>query len=1296
MPIFVDIYARVHGRTLRDETDRVIKRFDDTGTQAAGKFSDSFEREMARSSPKIQRSFHAAANATESADRAMRDYMRTMSSANASVESQTRATEDLDRAKRAEADAHRSAASAIKDYDKEAEKAHRNTHRFSNDMQSLAGSMLGIRAAGPLGAAALGVIGLAAIDVAKFAVTASQSIGLIPAAAATAAAGVGTLKLATMGFGQAMKDIGDPEKFATDLAALAPAAQQTALEIRNLLPELKGLQQATQDTFFKGFAEQFHNLTDTFLPSVKELTTGIADSFNQMVMQVSGDFMKPENVTQIQQIFSNINGFFKELVPSAQSFSQALLDITSVGSSFLPGLGSSISDAAANFASFIREARDSGKLKEWISDGIDAVKMLAGEIKDLVVTIYETFGRDGPKNIETFKSNLEGLGRLIAAMSGDFDPLVKRWHDKLQEAADDSGSLGSKIGQALSIPIENAINDINHMINALVHTVNAGIRGVNAISPFTDIPTIETDAFLNSAMPGTGSLPTTPAPPAPGQAPLTPAAILGAATAGPGGVPVTGPVLGGVPLGTPLPPKPSPGAHPGVTAGLPPYAPSAVPAAPATGPGESQSDVLNRIRSNLDPNSYKVDPFAGMPGVATTGGATASSAYAPSAMVPGVSAGNPQVAPPDENTIRSWVEANFGIPNSLGTGSWENATHDYSGGTWHHKGLGGATVPSGYGFDFHGSQAQMAGLANWIAQNAAGQTLELIYSGAGFDTSKEIKNGKFGDVYGAATNAQHGDHVHWAVAGMPGMGGVPTSQGTLNGGTGMGYNALGQPTGMGGYVQDPQKIADARDRVESEAHDYEEAKKDRLALEQSNLASAEEISDAKYKEQEAEKAWHKAQRELVDATTGTWKEMEKSGKDLSTGMGQIGAAIDQDFGISKGLPGLAENLVKFIGSLAAAPIVGPMNAMIAANEKATGIQGGHGLLGMLSAQNIGRTGNPLGIAGGANSLLGHLANWDAIAGPESGGNWGINTGNGFSGGLQFTPSSWAAAGGTQYAPSANLATPEQQKTVADNLLRMQGPGAWPATSAAHPDWFNPPGPTDTQPAMLSPGEMVVPSSLTPQVAGMLGIRGYAGGGIVGQPQYGGVEPYSNPAGGNAGYTSGGGIDMAISAAATAADLFAPGAGQAVQIGAKLINRAIQYAGQVAGIGVSGLMETFLPTGGSELANNNWLTRIAGGIAGASPALANVAGSLGQQQAQQGTAPNGIMSAAPPLTPEQALAQGGPPGPRGPAPGPTIGNMVINSQAPTSHGMANDVAAQQRAMYGGNGISTAPANMATSR
>jgi hypothetical protein len=75
------------------------------------------------------------------------------------------------------------------------------------------------------------------------------------------------------------------------------------------------------------------------------------------------------------------------------------------------------------------------------------------------------------------------------------------------------------------------------------------------------------------------------------------------------------------------------------------------------------------------------------------------------------------------------------------------------------------------------------------------------------------------------------------------------------------------------------------------------------------------------------------------------------------------------------------------------------------------------------------------------------ATWDRLAQCESTGNWSINTGNGYYGGLQFSASTWAAFGGTAYAPRADLASREQQIATAEKTLARQGWGAWPACSA---------------------------------------------------------------------------------------------------------------------------------------------------------------------------------------------------------------------------------------------------------
>ncbi|CQD20046.1 resuscitation-promoting factor RpfB [Mycobacterium lentiflavum] len=72
--------------------------------------------------------------------------------------------------------------------------------------------------------------------------------------------------------------------------------------------------------------------------------------------------------------------------------------------------------------------------------------------------------------------------------------------------------------------------------------------------------------------------------------------------------------------------------------------------------------------------------------------------------------------------------------------------------------------------------------------------------------------------------------------------------------------------------------------------------------------------------------------------------------------------------------------------------------------------------------------------------------WDAIAGCEAGGNWAINTGNGYYGGVQFDQSTWERNGGLRFAPRADLASREEQITVAEVTRERQGWGAWPVCS----------------------------------------------------------------------------------------------------------------------------------------------------------------------------------------------------------------------------------------------------------
>jgi LysM repeat protein len=93
------------------------------------------------------------------------------------------------------------------------------------------------------------------------------------------------------------------------------------------------------------------------------------------------------------------------------------------------------------------------------------------------------------------------------------------------------------------------------------------------------------------------------------------------------------------------------------------------------------------------------------------------------------------------------------------------------------------------------------------------------------------------------------------------------------------------------------------------------------------------------------------------------------------------------------------------------------------------------VLGTMAAIGIGV------LAGPAAAAPPH--DWDGVAQCESSGDWAINTGNGYYGGLQFSQSTWEFFGGLEFASRADLATKDQQIAVAERTLVGQGIGAWP-------------------------------------------------------------------------------------------------------------------------------------------------------------------------------------------------------------------------------------------------------------
>ncbi|ACI12328.1 tail length tape measure protein [Mycobacterium phage Fruitloop] len=498
------------------------------------------------------------------------------------------------------------------------------------------------------------------------------------------------------------------------------------------------------------------------------------------------------------------------------------------------------------------------------------------------------------------------------------------------------------------------------------------------------------------------------------------------------------------------------------------------------------------------------------------------------------------------------------------------------------------------------------------------------------------------------------------------------------------------PPGIAGMPPDAA-VFSAESSYLDARHKLAEKRARAAQLEQSTEATEQDRLKARNDVIEAERDLQAAEMRMSDARANQYEKLTKQTDKHVKDLGQIGAQLDQDFGISKGLAGIAENITKFVANLAAAPLLGQLQAISAYNPT----QGGHGLMGVLGAQGVfgpqyqnnqydrgsypsaGATGvsmTPIGAYPGDAALLANVPagrytqeqRGDLTQGladcssavedlvnlmdgrPTTGASMSTHnadewlTARGFVKGMGgpgdfrvgFNASHMQATlpGGTPFNWGSDAAaarrgiggTGADDPAFTSHYYRpvTSVPGG-SAAAAGAPGLYSP---QNTNPALNNPPAPVSSGAWATNPAPLPTTGGGGGPMAAGAPQglfAGGptnttniganVAPYAGSGSGGIGMDGGGALGMAVQAGGMALDAMAPGAGQAAQTGVKLINRAIEYGGQVAAIGAQGLMETFLPTGGSDLANNNWITRIAGGIAGAAPALPNLAGQASQQR-----------------------------------------------------------------------------------
>ncbi|MCV7039690.1 hypothetical protein BST36_20795 [Mycolicibacterium moriokaense] len=470
---------------MRRDLDRAttdVNRWAQNAGQDAGRsFGDQFGRGIQRSAPRVQAALIGVQGAAEKlrieqdklAD-AMRgnDFDKVAEASNRV----TRAYEQHDRATR-------KLHAAYDGLGRDSNTASRAASSLTTSVSEMGGAFT--RAASPLAIGAL-VAGIG--QLVGVAAAASGAIGVLPAVLGSAGAAFGTLKLATVGFSDALENLNDPEKFAEALRQMSPQAQQAALSIKGLLSAFTGLKNATQDALFAGVGPQLTKTVNALLPTIQQATTGIASSFNEMFEAATNQLMQPDTASALNSIVANMTRAFEQLAPAAAPFTKAITDIVSVGSQFLPQMAQGATEAAKAFSQFITEASQSGQLKEWMATGLDILKQmgpLALDAAKSFLAMAEIGERVMPLIADTMHVVAEILPP-IATGTAALSPLFKTWEVSVKAVGTAVDLLGTGFTAVAGI-VETVANSVISVVNRMGTAISGALDPIRSLASIAGI-----------------------------------------------------------------------------------------------------------------------------------------------------------------------------------------------------------------------------------------------------------------------------------------------------------------------------------------------------------------------------------------------------------------------------------------------------------------------------------------------------------------------------------------------------------------------------------------------------------------------------------------------------------------------------------------------------------------------------------------------------------------------------------------------------------------------------------------
>jgi phage-related protein len=282
-------------------------------------------------------------------------------------------------------------------------------------------ALIGVAAGGAVAGVTSLTVGVGALVAAL--AQAAGAAGLLPAVLAGKWAVVGTAKLALVGFDDALKAVasGDAAKLNEALKDMAPSAAAFVRQIDKIKPSFDRMRMNVQQRAFAGLAATLQPLAERYLPQANRLFTGIAASMNQAARETIRMAMSAQALRDTQTTVTNLRSSASSLAPAFAPAVRAIMDVVTVGSTFLPRLAASFSSSIQGVSARITEMAQNGELEAFFQRALDTLSQLgriAGAIGGVLSGVFHAAESAGGGLLDNIERLTASLSRFVNSARG--------------------------------------------------------------------------------------------------------------------------------------------------------------------------------------------------------------------------------------------------------------------------------------------------------------------------------------------------------------------------------------------------------------------------------------------------------------------------------------------------------------------------------------------------------------------------------------------------------------------------------------------------------------------------------------------------------------------------------------------------------------------------------------------------------------------------------------------------------------------------------------------------------------